>query len=415
VGFSESKNARLRVLVFALNYYPEPTGSAPYMTRLAEHLAAANEVTVITGYPHYPSWTFQWVPSDRSSNPRIFRYRHFVPARPTTSGRAIYEVSWLASAARGVMPHESYDAVIALIPTLAGGLLAHLAGRRYRCPVGIVIHDLIGPGARQTGVASDRTARLISSLELAIARRASTVAVLGEEFRPYLVSSGVDESRIMRFRNWARLGVAVDGVAETRKRLGWSSTGFVCLHAGNMGQKQGLENIVNAAQLLQGGAIRFVLAGDGNDRPNLVAQAKRLRLDNLAFVPVQPTGQYESMLASANVLLMNQRAAVKEMSMPSKLTAYFAAGRPIAAAIDPMSAAAREIERAEAGVTVSPGDPRALADAIERLRSSPEERVRLGNNGRRYAESVLRADADLEDYDAFVSRLVDRKAEVATA
>ena len=93
----------MRVLIFALNYHPEPTGSAPYVTRLARHLARDHSVTVVTGHPHYPSWQRQRAPSDRGSNPRVLRYGHFVPHRPTAAGRALYEFSWLTSASRGVV------------------------------------------------------------------------------------------------------------------------------------------------------------------------------------------------------------------------------------------------------------------------------------------------------------------------
>ena len=378
------------------------------MTRFARHLARDHAVTVVTGHPHYPSWRKQRAASERAANPRVLRYPHFVPRHPTAAGRALYEFSWLTSASPSGVTGPRYDLVVAAIPTLSAGLLGLLAGRRHRSPVGLVFHDLVGPGARQSGVASGRAATSLAGIEAAIARGASHLAVLCEEFQPYLVSRGVPQERIVRFRNWGRLAEPTIGVEQTRRQLGWAASDFVCLHAGNMGQKQGLENVIEAARLLPSEDIRLVLAGDGNDRLRLGARARELGLQNLTFVPVQPPGLYESMLAAADVLLVNQRDTVKEMSIPSKLTAYFWAGRPILAPVGAESAAARELARSRAGQVIPPGRPDALASAILGLKASPDERRRLGDHGRQYARTVLKTDADLEDYDAFVDRLLAR-------
>lgn len=384
------------------------------MTRLARHLAKNHSVTVVTGHPHYPSWRVRHAPPEPAQNPRVIRYRHFVPGRPTTAGRGLYEMSWLGSAGRSLAARDRYDVVLSCIPTLSAGLLAILAGRRYRAPVGLVFHDLIGAGASQSGVASARMGRSIAGVEASLARGATRVAVLCEDFVPYLVSRGVQAERLVRFHNWGRLGQADADVEETRRRLGWRPSEFVAIHAGNMGQKQGLENLVDAASRLPDSRVRIVLAGDGNDRANLESQAQTTGMRNLTFLPLQPAGAYESMLAASDVLLLNQRAAVREMSIPSKLTAYFLAGRPIVAAVDTGSAAAREIGRAGAGVVVSPGDPAALASALLALQSTPELRHSLGQNGRRYAETVLHGDADLQDYDDFMSGLIRNEPAAVT-
>ena len=64
----------------------------------------------------------------------------------------------------------------------------------------------------------------------------------------------------------------------TRERLGWRPDEFVCVHAGNMGQKQGLDNLLDTAQLLEGMPMRIALVGDGNDRERLERRAAEMRL-----------------------------------------------------------------------------------------------------------------------------------------
>jgi glycosyltransferase involved in cell wall biosynthesis len=111
------------------------------------------------------------------------------------------------------------------------------------------------------------------------------------------------------------------------------------------------------------------------------------------------------MLRAADVLLLNQRASVSDMSLPSKLASYFSSGRPVVAAVAPGSEAAAVVERAGAGVVISPGDPRALASALHTLRTRPETARALGRRGQAYAERHLTVEGALAGYNAFLEAL----------
>src|SRR5207244_11840693 len=115
------------------------------------------------------------------------------------------------------------------------------------------------------------------------------------------------------------------------------------------------------AQFLRDPKVKIVLSGDGNDRNRLIERARALKLGNLSFAGVQPPGQFEAMLQATDVLLLHQRSSVGDMALPSKLTAYFAAGRPVVAAVSPTSSAAQEIQAAGAAIVINAGDPTALA------------------------------------------------------
>jgi glycosyltransferase involved in cell wall biosynthesis len=173
-----------------------------------------------------------------------------------------------------------------------------------------------------------------------------------------------------------------------------------------MGHKQGLDNVIDAAALLQDGGIRIALVGDGNDRARLERLVASRNLTNVEFIDMQGPGAWEATMAAADVLLVNQRASVLDMSLPSKLTSYFAAGRPVIAAVSPDSETAAEIASAEAGVVVPPSDPRRLCEAIAELRRDPEQAARLGAGGVAYAEEHLTRRAALKGYEGFLERLL---------
>ena len=118
---------------------------------------------------------------------------------------------------------------------------------------------------------------------------------------------------------------------------------------------------------------------------------------------------------AADVLLVNQRASVMDMSLPSKLTSYFASGQPVLAAVSADSETAFEIQSARAGLVVPPADPAALAETIVALRADPGTTARLGEGGRVYAASALARPNALAEYDAFLGRILAAGAAARTS
>jgi putative colanic acid biosynthesis glycosyltransferase WcaI len=405
---------QLNVLITSSYYWPEGAGTAPYLTGLAEYLSGhGHTVVVATTFAHYPDWRSsangRYMASEVRAGVTIRRRAHFVPQRQSAAQRALYEATLLASGLTALPLRRRPDVVIGTCPSLAGGLLAHVASITYRVPYGLIFQDLMGLAARQSGVTGgDRVASAVRRAELAIARRAAGVAIIAEGFRSYFEAGGVAPEKVVRLRNWTRRVEPQETRELTRARLGWPPGELVCLHGGNMGQKQGLGNLLDAAALLDGETIRIVLAGDGNDRTRLQAEARRRGLVGVEFLPMQGPGRWEELMQASDVLLVNQRASVADMSLPSKLTSYFPAGRPIVAAVLPDSETAREMQVAQAGYVVSPEDPVALRDVLLSLRRNPSGATAFGQCARRYAETYLSAEASLQRHEEFVRAVASR-------
>jgi colanic acid biosynthesis glycosyl transferase WcaI len=402
----------LDVLIISSYYWPETAGNAPYVTGVAEHLARrGHRVRVATGFPHYPEWKASprgvLGTRERHEGVEIRRRRHYVPKAQSAFTRAAYEAS-LCTLGATALPRTAPDVIFGVSPTLTGAVLASAASRIYRRAYGVVFQDLQGRGALQSGIEGGRRiATFVEHAEVRLARRAAAVGVIAEGFGRYFEEHGVPSDRIHRLRNWSQDAIATETIAAARARLGWPASSFVCLHAGNMGQKQGLENVLHAASRIDDPEIQIVLAGAGNDRARLEALARQLRLSNLKFLPPQPTGIYEAMLRAADVLLVNQRSTVGDMSLASKLTSYFMAARPVIGAVAPSSETAHELTSARAGLLTAPDDPAALADAICWMKVHPDEASALGRRGHSYADEHLAPESVLADYDEFVRVIHD--------
>lgn len=398
-----------RLLMVSLNYAPEETGIAPYSAGVAEHLASRGyDVTVVAGMPHYPSWRATDAPSRELRNGvDVRRVRHYVPASQSAIRRGLYEASSLQL---GIVASQIRlpDAVLGVVPSLSGGLIARAMAARFRVPYGLVLQDLMSPAADQSALlGASALASPVRLGEAWAARGAATVGIVAEGFRRYVESIGVDPSRVRRVRNWNRAGRPALRRREARLLLGWPEDAVVCLHAGNMGAKQGLENIIACARAaVSDRRVLFVLMGDGNQRDALSAEARRAALPNLRIMPLQPDNVFASALGAADILLLNQRGSVRDMSLPSKLTAYFAAGRPVLAAVAPDSEAAREVTDSSGGIVVAPDDPQALRAGIRRIAADAPLAAYLGERGTAWARDVLSKDAALRGYEQLVASVL---------
>ena len=112
-----------------------------------------------------------------------------------------------------------------------------------------------------------------------------------------------------------------------RKRWGIAEITRVVLYSGNMGKKQGLEIVLQAAvQFRHEPDLLFLMIGSGASREELVQLAERLQLDNLRFYPLQPYENLSALMALADIHLVVQKKGAADAVLPSKLTSILAVG-----------------------------------------------------------------------------------------
>lgn len=291
-----SKSGQRRLLLVSTNYAPEHTGIGPYATQIAEHWAGLGHDThVLAGMPHYPAWSVEpeykgaLRRTEQRAGVTVHRRAHTVPPRQTALRRALFEGSILlhGSVAPPRMPKP--DAVLAQMPSLAGGLLAARLAARWKVPFVPVVQDLMGAAAAQSGISGgDKAAAFAGRAEAHALKRAALVGVIHETFVDRVVGMGVDPKRIRLVPNWSHVALPTKPRGRTRHHLGWAPGQTVVLHSGNMGLKQGLEVLVGAARLDP--SVRFVLMGDGSQRSALADLAADV--PNLDIIPPAADGEF---------------------------------------------------------------------------------------------------------------------------
>lgn len=416
----------MRIALTGINYAPEMTGIAPYTSGLAEGLAErGHDVYVTTGLPHYPEWRIAdgWESEESltatSNRVHVTRVRHHVPSVASLRGRLRMEMSFGRRAVVTRAPRP--DVVVAITPALVASAMVVARARAQRIPVGLIVQDLYGLGISETHAGGGLAATSVMRFEAAAFRWATGVAVIHEHFRDSVIAMGIDGRRVSVIRNWSHFDsagtpdITTAAPLQTRRRLGWRDDEIVVLHSGNMGMKQGLENVIEAARVAdrRGLPVRFVLVGDGNQRGRLETLAAGV--DRVDMIRPLPDDEYRNALAAADLLLVNELPGVSGMAVPSKLTTYFAAGRPVIGAVDEHGVTAGEIESSCAGIVVPAGDPAALVEAAYRLASDRERCVELATNGPTYARGVLSVKTAIDEYEGWCTTLASEDSRMAVS
>ena len=163
--------------------------------------------------------------------------------------------------------------------------------------------------------------------------------------------------------------------------------GFVVGYAGTIGTANALYVLLDAAKRLKGRPdIRFVIVGNGRERDALMRDARARGLDRVTFVSGVPKAMVPAVLERFDACYIGLTAVslFRFGVSPNKLFDYLAAARPVLFGVN--AGPYRPVEAAGAGFQVPPEDPGMLAEAIERMAAlSPEERLSMGERGRRYA------------------------------
>lgn len=390
----------LNILVVSQWYAPEPIAPVP---ELAEGLAGlGHNVTVLTGFPNWPSGKLYpgyrlrlWQREVINGIPVIR-----VPLYPN-HGRSAVMRSWnfisfaLAALFMGIFLAKRPDVVYGVHPPITACAAAAILAKLWRRPFLMEVMDLWPETLRTTGMIRNETVlSLLGSLCKWTYARASAIRVVTEGFRDNLITKKVEPAKLNVISNWVNLKIyrPADPDQSLSAKLGpWD--GFTVMYAGAIGLAQGLDVIVGAAETLRDHPkIRFVVVGDGVDRERLMLRCHENGIKSVFFVGSFSKERMPSILAMADVLLVHLRPEpLFCITIPHKIYAYMAAGKPIIGAVP--GEAARVIHASGAGVVCVPGDPEALAAAIQELQGIPKHILdEMGCKGRAAARTQFSND-----------------------
>ncbi len=406
----------MRILVYGLNFAPEPTGIGKFTGEMAAWLAArGHRVEVITAPPYYPEWrigagysSWSWR-RQAIAGTAVHRCPLYVPREPHGLSRMIHLVSFAASS----LPVAIWRALIfrpqvliAVAPALFSAPGARLAAGLARADALLHIQDFEIDAAFALGIVSGgRWRRLALALESWLLRRFHRVSSITPAMVARLAEKGVLAERRLLFPNWVDTGEIRPAPSEIRTQLNLPPGAVVALYAGNMGEKQGVGTLAEVARTLVGTEVHLLLAGAGAAQPRLLAATAGMA--QVHWLPIQPAVRLNDLLNAADIHLLPQRADAADLVMPSKLAFMLASGRPVVAGAAAQTAVARAIEGC--GVIVAPGEGAAMAAAVASLAGDEPLRLMLGQRARQRAVAEWDREAILTAYEIVLVERAERK------
>lgn len=407
----------LRVLIHGINFAPEPTGIGKYTGEMALWLLdQGHDVRVVTAPPYYPDWKLgegykgwqyrrERITGAVGNAMSIWRCPVWVPHRPTGLRRVVHLFSFAVSSFPVVLAQALWrpDVVFAIEPTLFCAPQAWLTARLGGGKPWLHVQDFEVDAAFELGILRSRLLRrFVAKAERFIMRRFAVVSTISDRMMAGLKAKGVSEAQLTFFPNWVDTHAIYPLVQESviRRELGLTAAHMVALYSGNMGAKQGLELIVEAARALeQYPDIQFVMCGAGPARKELENMSRGC--SNLHWLPLQPLERLNDLLNLADIHLLPQRVDAADLVMPSKLTGMLSSGRPVVATAAPGSEVAKVVEGK--GIAVPPGDAGAFAGAIRDLAANHAFRQEMGRAAREYATRTLDRNLVLENFQKALS------------
>ncbi|MCK8077192.1 glycosyltransferase WbuB [Vibrio sp. 1CM2L] len=398
------------ICLISLNYSPELTGIGKYNGEMCADLATqGHSISVVTAPPYYPEWkvhkdfTSKLFREEQVNGVNIQRCPIYVPAEPTTLKRILHLASFAASSVIGLVKSKMSkpDVVMLVQPTLFCAPFTLLYAKCVGAKTIMHVQDyevdaLFGLGMMKGGLLQ----KFVCGCESWLMKRFDAVSTISYSMIENAKAKGVDAGKIIYFPNWSDTSFVTpntDG-SVLKRQWGFGKNDKVVLYSGNIGKKQGLEVVVEAAKKFQDDeSVKFVLVGSGSYVEELKAISKAAGVDNVYFKPLQPWERVPQMLALADVHLVVQKKGAADAVLPSKLTNILSAGGHALVTAEAHTELGKiELEHPKIYHRVEPENTGAFIDGLSELLARDTQSY--NNIARAYAEANLDKQAILKRF-----------------
>jgi colanic acid biosynthesis glycosyl transferase WcaI len=329
----------MKILLYGINYSPELTGIGKYSGEFARWCTReGHEVRVVCAPAYYPEWKvsaeFSPVKYQRAIEDDVLvtRCPLYVPSQPSALKRMLHLLSFSLTSSFALFANYRWkpDLVIHVAPTLFCFPWTWLFSRLRRVESVLHIQDfevdaMFGLSMARGGIMK----KIAFGLERVALTSFDRVSTISPGMIKRALDKGVHAEKVIQFPNWSELErfQNVQKDLEFLANLGVDTGKKLVLYSGSMGEKQGLESVLETAFHFKNRPdIQFLLVGEGGAKRELVSECEARQLDNVLFAAVQPYESLPGLLAAADCHLVVQKRGAADSVLPSKLTNILAVG-----------------------------------------------------------------------------------------
>jgi colanic acid biosynthesis glycosyl transferase WcaI len=409
----------MNIIIYGINFSPELVGIGKYTGEMAEWLAQNHNLTIITAPKYYPEWKLDqsfrrwWYQSQDFNGNKIYRCPIWVPKKPTGLKRILHLLSFSITSLPILLlsVFRKPDIIIAIAPPFTSTPLIILSSWMAGFKRILHIQDFEIDAAFTLGLLNNSYLnRFLLRIEKWILRKFDLVSTISPLMQNNLIKKIGTDTNTYLFPNWVDTEL-IKPIANTkylRNELDLPSDSPIGLYSGNIGFKQGLENVLLTAEQFQkeGKNLLFLIVGDGAAKESLMDYARSKQLNNVMFKVVQPIDIFLKILATADMHLVMQNSSIADYVMPSKLAAILSSGGYSIITADDDTQLGKLVKEFHIGKLVKPDSAPDLFEALVAFLDNNAQHDYIRKNARDYAVEHLSKNKILENFENRIKQLV---------
>lgn len=318
---------------------------------------------------------------------RVHRFPMYREGKNPVLRAMRYSFNWIIQLWYG-LTEKNVDCVYLESTPPIQGLLGSLLKIFRKIPFVYCLQDIFPDSLAGTSLAKKggllwKIGRVIEDFTY---KHADKIIVISEDFKKNIMAKGVPEEKIEVVYNWVDENAVVPVAKEDNPlfdEFGISRDKFHVVYAGNLGNAQNIDVIIDAANVLkENNDVEFLIFGTGGLKDQFVAKVNDLKLDNVKFFPLQPMERVSQVYGLGDVCVVSCKPGLGGAAMPSKMLSIMSAGRAVVASFD-KGELTYILKNHKCGMFAPAGDADAFAELIKHLAQNREECKAMGENARK--------------------------------
>jgi glycosyltransferase involved in cell wall biosynthesis len=416
-----ANNKRPSILLVSFRYPPETGAAATRLEALTTRWASlGHEVTVLTTTPDYPDgevydgYSNEWLQREQRGGVDVVTTKS-LPSSPSDHiiQRAVKYV-WFTLFATlvGTLWLDRRDVVLATSPQPFAGLAGLAIARLQGVPFVFEIRDLWPESLVAMGEVDNwLVITILDAMSDYLYRKADRISITAPSMKEVVVEAGANPEDVWIHTNGIDHTFFNPNNANEVDESALFDENFVLSYVGTVGKAQGLEVVLEVAKRLQDldgySDVRFVFIGFGSRYNNLAKRAENDNLDNIVFLGRRSKSEIPDYLHASDAAFIHTAGEEAfETMIPMKLYEALGAGLPVV--LGARGDAVEVLDRANAGIVVTPGDADEILAAVLELHNDSEQRWQYAENGRQYVEKNHSWNAIATEYSENLSRIATR-------
>lgn len=393
----------MRILIVTQYFYPENFRINDVCLGLVER---GHSVTVLTGKPNYPSGKYfdgyGWFRNSYEKWKGVDVYRSNLILRGNGNAMNLF-LNYFSFAFLSIFTLFSiksrFDKIFIFAPSpITVGIPGIVASKLFKAKSVLWVHDLWPESIRIAGGIENRfIIKTIDLLTRWIYKKVDKILIQSEAFQSYITQQVEDKNKIFYYPFYAEPFYRVENPEP--KYNDDLPSGFKLLFAGNIGEGQSFQTLIEAAKVIKNMnlPISWIIFGEGRMKELVIKEITTHGLENNFILKgALPATEMPKYFCCVDGLIVSlKKSEIFSITIPGKLQSYLACGKPIIGSLDGIGA--QIINDSKCGFTSKAESVEELVESILRLYNlSVEDRKSLGNNGRNYFEKEFERESLLD-------------------